>query len=963
MKRSRNARERLAVAALVLAAACGGEGATEPGPRPPPPPPNHPPLAVGSVPGVTLTVGESATLDVAGFFADPDGDALRYAAETSNAGMASVSVSGSSVTIAGVARGTATVTVTAVDPEGLAAQQRFMVAVMNQGPVPVGALPALELAVGESAAVDLSGYFEDPEGDDLAFTAETSDPEVATARAVAGRLSVTAAGRGTAVVTVTARDPDGLSAEQTLDVSVANQAPVAAGHIAPLELATGAEAALDVTRYFADADGDTLWFSAATSNADVAVAAVDGDTLAIVAVGRGTAVVTVTAVDPEGLSARQTLVVSVINRAPVPAGEIPALELAFGESATLDASPYFTDPDGDSLSYAAATSNADMATVSATGAVLTIEGAGRGTATITVTASDPHGLAAQQVFTVTVSNRPPAAMDAIPDVTLMRLDVAVIDLSLYFTDPDGDTLWFSAATSNADVAVAAVDGDTLAVVAVGHGTAVVTVTAVDPEGLSARQTLVVSVLNRAPAPAGEIPALELAFGESATLDVSPYFTEPDGDTLSYSVATSNADMATVSATGAVLTIEGAGRGTATITVTATDPYGLAAQQVFTVTVPNRPPVATEPIPDVTLTTLDVAHVDLSLHFSDPDGDSLTYTAAVEDPAVASVVVDGSRLEVSPLASGETSVTVTAADPGGGRAEASFTVRVTRIVGGRFDIELQFQNALSEAHETAFRNAAAWWESTLAETELSDIPLPRGQFTCSDVPRLPEARTIDDLVIAVSVTEIDGPSGTVGRAGPCLVRNSSGLPLFGRMRFDVADFDRLEQTGDLFEVVLHEIAHVLGLGTLWERHGLLRNPSTATLSRDTHFAGRSAIEAFDEAGGTGYTGGAKVPVENSTGRSGSDNGHWRNSVFGNELLTAFQKIGIREPASAITIRSLADLGYTVNLDLAEPYRLPLAGARAAPDPDRVIFLGDDILREPIRVVDSEGRTVRVIGGER
>ena len=184
-----------------------------------------------------------------------------------------------------------------------------------------------------------------------------------------------------------------------------------------------------------------------------------------------------------------------------------------------------------------------------------------------------------------------------------------------------------------------------------------------------------------------------------------------------------------------------------------------------------------------------------------------------------------------------------------------------------------------------------------------------------------------------------------------------------MRFDVVDFDGLERTGDLIEVVLHEMAHVLGLGTLWERHGLLRNPSTATLSRDTHFAGRAAIEAFDEAGGTAYTGGAKVPVENSTGRSGSDNSHWRASVFGDELMVAFQKLGTREPISAITIRSLTDLGYTVNLDLADSYRLPLAGARAEPDPDRVIFLGDDILREPIHVVDSEGRTVRVIGGER
>ncbi len=773
-------RRRLALAAIVLAAACG-DGATEPDPGPPPPPPNRAPVAVGTIPGLQLAAGESSTVDLSGFFQDPDGDALRYAAETSNAGMATVSVAGSSLTIGGVTRGTATVTVTATDPGGLAAQQRVAVAVMNQSPVAAGEIPALELEVGESAAVDLSGYFEDPEGDDLAFAAEISDPDVAVGRVVAARLTVTAAGRGMAFVTVTARDPDGLSARQTLTVSVANQAPEPVGHIPALELTIGASSALDLPRYFAD--------------------------------------------------------------------------------------------------------------------------------------------------------------------------------------PDGDTLSFSAASSNTDVAGAAVDGDTLAVRAAGHGTAVVTITASDSEGLSARQTVVVTVINRAPVPVDAIPALELPAGNSVGVDVTRYFTDPDGDSLTYSPATSNADVAIVSQGRMYLTVAAVLKGTATITVTATDPYGLAAQQVFTATVPNRPPVATDAIPDLSLFTLDVAVIDLSLHFTDFDGDNLAYMAEVEDPAIASVVVDGSRLEVNPLEPGETSITVAATDPDGARVESSFAVSAMRPVGGRFDIELEFLSFVPQAHEAAFRDAAVWWESTLAETELQDIALPAGQRTCSDTPALSEGRTIDDLVIYVSVVEIDGPLGTLGRAGPCLIRVSSGLPVLGRMRFDVADFDRMEQTGDLFEVILHEMAHVLGLGTLWERHGLLQNPTTGNIPRDTHFAGRAAIAAFDEAGGTAYTGGGKVPVENSTGRPGSDNGHWRASVFGDELLVAFQKLGVPEPISAITIRSLADLGYTVNLDLADPYRLPLAGARAEPDPGRVIFLGDDILREPIHVVDSEGRTVRVIGGER
>ena len=84
-----------------------------------------------------------------------------------------------------------------------------------------------------------------------------------------------------------------------------------------------------------------------------------------------------------------------------------------------------------------------------------------------------------------------------------------------------------------------------------------------------------------------------------------------------------------------------------------------------------------------------------------------------------------------------------------------------------------------------------------------------------------------------------------------------------MEFDAADLDRLEQRGSLEETILHEMGHVLGIGTIWDRLGLLRNPASDTEAPDTHFSGRLAIDAFNEAGGTGYRG-AKVPVENMGG---------------------------------------------------------------------------------------------------
>ena len=115
--------------------------------------------------------------------------------------------------------------------------------------------------------------------------------------------------------------------------------------------------------------------------------------------------------------------------------------------------------------------------------------------------------------------------------------------------------------------------------------------------------------------------------------------------------------------------------------------------------------------------------------------------------------------------------------------------------------------------------------------------------------------------------------------------------------------------------LHEIGHVLGFGTLWDDFGYLQDPAGAAASRspDTHFGGALATAAFNLAGGTSYPG-AKVPVENDSARyPAAQDLHWRESVFGNELMTGGVR-GIRgtfEPLSSVTVASLADLGYAVN----------------------------------------------------
>ena len=77
---------------------------------------NRPPLAVGTIPAQTLTVGGSdASVNVSGHFQDQDSNRLIYTATLDNTGVVTVSVSGAVVTITPKGVGSATVTVMASD--------------------------------------------------------------------------------------------------------------------------------------------------------------------------------------------------------------------------------------------------------------------------------------------------------------------------------------------------------------------------------------------------------------------------------------------------------------------------------------------------------------------------------------------------------------------------------------------------------------------------------------------------------------------------------------------------------------------------------------------------------------------------------------------------------------------------------------------------------------------------------
>ncbi len=236
-----------------------------------------------------------------------------------------------------------------------------------------------------------------------------------------------------------------------------------------------------------------------------------------------------------------------------------------------------------------------------------------------------------------------------------------------------------------------------------------------------------------------------------------------------------------------------------------------------------------------------------------------------------------------------------ADSGRAKAVAATTSPYT--------IEVRFLGGLNATQKAAFTAAADRWTRGI----VGDLPSV-----------LVDGEVIDDVVIRAQGVAIDGPGKILGQAGPTHLRpGTAGAAAFltakGIMSFDTADLAKMEADGTLNDVITHEMGHVLGIGTLWDRKGLIRRPGTSNPT----FTGDGAMDEYKVLRGDGRR--RRVPVEN-TGGPGTADGHWRESVFRNELMSGFiAQPG--NPLSRMTVASLGDLGYQVDILAGEPYVLP------------------------------------------
>ena len=272
---------------------------------------------------------------------------------------------------------------------------------------------------------------------------------------------------------------------------------------------------------------------------------------------------------------------------------------------------------------------------------------------------------------------------------------------------------------------------------------------------------------------------------------------------------------------------------------------------------------------------------------------------------------------------------------------------------RFQFDIALVNEGAHKIRSQVFAQADRWARIVQGSDLEDIEWEPGTISCGGLEYNFQKDVLDDLFVMVAVQDFDAGPGAGVRTTVCGYRDSSKLPLIGAIKLDPGDRS-LEERDDL---ILHAFGHMLGISGAWKVQDLLRDPSKENPGADTHFVGANAIGAFDAAGGANYQG-AKVPVENDP-THGTVDGHWRESVFGMELMTSLLQTGA-DPLSAITILSLADVGYTVDVEAADAYILP--GARAswsASEQRPGVDLSGDVVNGPAVFYDRQGRVVRVL----
>jgi uncharacterized repeat protein (TIGR01451 family) len=614
------------------------------------------------------------TIDVLANDTDANGDTRTLDSVTqprSGAGSTRVSDGKVVYTPTTAVKGPVTFTYTISDGHGGTATGDVTVTVANGPPVAAddtGAVP-----YRGTATVDVLANDTDPNGDPLTVVSVTT-PSRGSAQITNDKIAYTAPDgfSGAARFLYTLRDDSGRTATATVEVEVANAAPVAAAETADTTHAT--TVVVDPAGHSTDPNGDTLAVTGTTTPAHGTVVLNGDGTLAYTPDSgfRGIDTFGYTVSDGQA-SVSGTVTITVANAVPV--ARTDAFTVSSNAPTTLDVLGNDTDPNGDALTVTVdATPSNGRATVAGGTVEYQARDGFHGTDTFRYTIDDGHGGTAQATVTVVAVDMPPQAN---PDAAGTGTDSPVtVGLLANDTDPNGDVLTMTATTAPAHgTIVTAPDGFVTYTPETGFcGTDLFTYTVADPAGNTGSAAVVITVANVAPNAIDD--RFTVRSGVAVKLAVLTNDTDPNtGQVLSVSRAGAPSH-GTARVTGGVLTYTATPgyAGTDSFDYVLTDELGATDTATATVAV-SAVPVA---VPDTAATDPGTpVDIDVTANDGDPDGDLLAVVRTTS-PAHGHVTVSPSRIvrySPEPAFHGVDTFTYTVKDAAGDTAIGKVTVVV------------------------------------------------------------------------------------------------------------------------------------------------------------------------------------------------------------------------------------------------------------------------------------------------
>src|SRR3989338_8596649 len=556
--------------------------------------------------------------------------------------------------LTGIAAGNCVVQARDIPTNGVGSAQVFVIPVPNQPPVIAG-LPdqTLNEDTSRDNAFNLNDFSSDPDNVDSQLNyvlAVTTSNQCGVVVDSGKNVDLTPQNNfnGFCDVTVTVRDPSGLSSSDVFRVIVVpvNDNPNFDPLANPIPDQTWTQGtsrnnAFDLDNFFVDVDGDVLTYTAsAADNPNITVVIGSGNVVSFTQDASFFFVerVVFTARDGLGGSAVSnsvvlTVVALPVNQPPVIAG-LPDQTLNEDTSRdnAFNLNDFSSDPDNvdSQLNYVLAVTTSNQCGVvvdSGKNVDLTPQNNFNGFCDVTVTVRDPSGLSSSDVFRVIVvpvndnPNFDPLA-NPIPDQTWTQGTSRnnAFDLDNFFVDVDGDVLTYTAsAADNPNITVVIGSGNVVSFTQAASffGVERVVFTARDGLGGSAVSnsvvlTVVALPVNQPPVIAG-LPDQTLNEDTSRdnAFNLNDFSSDPDNvdSQLNYVLAVTTSNQCGVvvdSGKNVDLTPQNNFNGFCDVTVTVRDPSGLSSSDVFRVIVvpvndnPNFDPLA-NPIPDQTWT--------------------------------------------------------------------------------------------------------------------------------------------------------------------------------------------------------------------------------------------------------------------------------------------------------------------------------------------------------------------------